>query len=245
LTAPVSRYLGATDINRTASFWRDVLGFEARDTGDGEGSVELVSGAARVRLGARDRAPDSSGEARPPGSAIVFLETNDVEGLHADFRRRGGEPSDLENVNWLKMRVFQIRDPDGHILWFGQSYHAESPARPPRMIRQAMPALPFDDVPAAVVHYTNVLGFSVNYQQKDLGVLDRDDARVLLIARTPQHTGMASAYFYVRDADALYAELVERGAKVEGAPISHPWGLREFVVADIEGNRLSFGQPFE
>jgi hypothetical protein len=29
------------------------------------------------------------------------------------------------------------------------------------------------------------------------------------------------------------------------APVSRPWGLREFHVEDLEGNQLTFGQPFE
>jgi predicted enzyme related to lactoylglutathione lyase len=225
MTAPVSRALGAADIGRTVSFWRDVLGFEVRYTGAGDGSVELVSGAARIRLGARDWAPDFSAEAKPPGSAIVFFVTDDVEGIHAAIQRRGGEPSHPENVNWMKMRVFEIRDPDGHVLWSGQSYHTDSPARPQRTITKAMPELPLDDVPAGVRHYRDVLGFTVNYQQEDLGVLDRDEARILLVAKTARHRGVGSAYFNVRDADALYAELVERGANLQGAPISQPWGL--------------------
>jgi uncharacterized glyoxalase superfamily protein PhnB len=96
-----------------------------------------------------------------------------------------------------------------------------------------------------VAHYRDVLGFSVNYQQHDLGVMDRDVARLLLIARTTRHTGIGSCYIYVRDADALHAELVAKGANVQGEPVSRPWGLREFRVLDPEGNQLTFGQPFE
>jgi uncharacterized glyoxalase superfamily protein PhnB len=109
--------------------------------------------------------------------------------------------------------------------------------------RQIMPELPVDDVPAAVAHYRDVLGFSVNYQQHDIGVLDRDACRVLVIARTDKHTGIGSCYVYVRDADALHAELTASGATVQAAPVSRPWGLREFPVLDPWGNRLTFGQP--
>lgn len=49
----------------------------------------------------------------------------------------------------------------------------------------------------------------------------------------------------MRDADALHAELVGRGASVQGAPVSRPWGLRDFRVLDLEGNRITFPQPFE
>lgn len=47
------------------------------------------------------------------------------------------------------------------------------------------------------------------------------------------------------DADALYAELRAKGANLQGEPVSHPWGLRDFGVTDLERNRITFGQPFE
>lgn len=108
-----------------------------------------------------------------------------------------------------------------------------------------MPEMPADDVAKAVEHYLSVLGFSLNYQQHDIGVIDRDSARILVIARTPEHTGIASCYVYVHDADAVHAELVAKGADVRSEPVSQPWGLREFEVRDLDGNRLMIGQPFE
>jgi uncharacterized glyoxalase superfamily protein PhnB len=243
ITAPVSRWLGARDVGRTVAFWRDVLGFEPIERTE-DGAVEVRSGHARIHFGAFDAAPDLSKEG-PRGSAIVFFDTDDVAAMHAAITRRGGQPSALEDVNWIKRRVFEVRDPDGHVIWFGQSYHQKSPDRPRRMMSRIMPELPCDDVPAAVTHYRDVLGFGVNYEQEDLGVMDRDEVRLLLIARTPQHGGIGSAYFYVRDVDALYAELVRSGADVQGEPVSQPWGLREFRVLDLYRNRLTFAQTFE
>ena len=243
ITAPVSRWLGARDVGRAVAFWRDVLGFEPIERTE-DGAVEVRSGRARIHFGAFDAAPDLSKEG-PPGSAIVFFDTDDVAAMHGAITRRGGQPSALENVNWIKRRVFEVRDPDGHVIWFGQSYHQKSPDRPHRMMSRIMPELPCDDVPAAVTHYRDVLGFGVNYEQEDLGVMDRDEVRLLLIARTPQHGGIGSAYFYVRDVDALYAELVRSGADVQGEPVSQPWGLREFRVLDLYRNRLTFAQTFE
>lgn len=109
---------------------------------------------------------------------------------------------------------------------------------------QIMPELPCRDVPAAATHYRDVLGFSVNYQQHDIAVMDRDRARVLLVAKE-EGRGAGSCYVYVDDADALHAELLAKGARVLGEPVSRPWGLREFEALDPEGNRLTFGQPFE
>jgi uncharacterized glyoxalase superfamily protein PhnB len=159
---------------------------------------------------------------------------------------RGGAPSELEKVNWIKMQMFEIRDPDDHALWFGQSFQQPSPPRDPhRQLRKSLPEMPLDDVPAGVAYYRDVLGFHINYAQHDLGVMDRDDVTIVLIARTPRHTGIGSCYVYVRDADALHAELKSRGANVQGEPVSHPWGLRDFHVLDLAGNQLTFGQTFE
>jgi uncharacterized glyoxalase superfamily protein PhnB len=248
IVAPVMRFLGVTDAARSAAFYRDILGFDVREAGtDGSmpGVIELTNGPARIRLGSHDIAPDNWDERRPLGSAIVFFETDDVGAMHAAVRARGGSPSDVEKVNWIKMQMFEIRDPDGHALWFGQSYHSEKAARPQPMCRQIMPELPLDNVAAGVAYYRDVLGFQINYQQDDIGVIDRDAVRVLLIARTAQHKGIGSAYVYVKDADALHAELLAKGASVQGEPVSQPWGLREFHVVDPEGNRITFGQPFE
>ena len=68
---------------------------------------------------------------------------------------------------------------------------------------------------------------------------------ILLIARSAKHTGIGSCYIYIRDVDALHAELTAKRADIQGEPVSHPWGLRDFEVHDLEGNQISFGQPFE
>lgn len=229
IVAPVMRSIGVADAARSTAFYRDILGF---DIAEQAGAIEAVKGPARIRFGTG-------------GSAVLFFETNDVAAMHAAISARGGNPSGIEKVNWIKMRMFEVRDPDGHTLWFGQSYHVPDPAVAPHMLRQIMPALPLDNVPAGVTHYRDVLGFRVNYQQHDLGVMDRDNVRLLLIARTERHKGIGSAYVYVEDADALYAELRAKGAKVQGEPVSQPWGLREFRVLDPEQNEIGFGQPFE
>jgi predicted enzyme related to lactoylglutathione lyase len=257
IVAPVSRLLAAEDVARSLAFYRDVVGFEARSVREEDGIpvyADLVYGPARIEIGVGDGAIDTTFDRRPRGAAILFFQSADVDAMHAAVRARGGRPTDPERVNWIKMRMFQLRDPDGHTLWFGESYHEESggdtyaEARVPAgrgQLRQVMPELPLDDVPAGVSYYRDVLGFSVNYQQHDLGVMDRDEVRVLLVARTERHTGIGSACVYVADADALHAELSAKGALVQGEPVSHPWGLRVFDVLDPEGNRITFAQTFE
>jgi uncharacterized glyoxalase superfamily protein PhnB len=249
IVAPVSRHLSVADVDCSVAFYRDVLGFEVRSVFEGDevpSVAEAVCGPARIQLCTQDSAYDSTGALRARGSAIMFFQTDDVSAMRDAVIARGGMPSELEKVNWIKMRMFEIRDPDGHALWFGQSFQQPSPERDPlRQLRKALPQLPVDDVPAAVAYYRDVLGFRVNYAQHDLGVMDRDDITILLIARTQRHTGIGSCYVYIRDADALHAELLGRGANVQGEPVSHPWGLRDFHVLDSAGNQVWFGQTFE
>jgi catechol 2,3-dioxygenase-like lactoylglutathione lyase family enzyme len=242
IVAPVARSTGIADRDRSVRFYRDVLGFEIHDAAD---TLEAVSGPARIQLCSEDYTPNDWTEPRRPGSAVIFFETDDVAAMHAAIRAHGGLPSEVEKVNWIKMRMFQIRDPDGHTLWFGQSYDKPHKARLSPMMLKALPELPFTDVAAAVAYYRDVLGFHVNYQQHDLGVMDRDAITMVLIARTDRQKGIGSAYVYIEDADALHTELREKGAHIQGEPVSHPWGLRDFGVVDLEGNRITFGQPFE
>ena len=247
ITAPVSRSFGVADKARSIAFYRDVLGFEVQPgRRDGASTdVELVHGPARIQLGVHDTAVDGTGQDRARGAAILFLQTEDVSAMRAAVLANGGNPSGVERVNWIKMRMFEVRDPDGHTLWFGQSFQEPDLPAPPPMLRKALPELPLNDVAAGVAYYRDVLGFSVNYAQPDLGVMDRDAVTVVLIARTARHPGIGSCYVYIRDADALHAELKTNGANVLDDPVSRPWGLREFHVLDLEGNRLTFGQTFE
>ncbi len=248
ITVPVSRHLSVADLARSISFYRDILGFDVRRVTAGDGvtaQAEALSGPAKIQFTTEESAIDSTLELRPRGHAILFFETNDVAAMHDAVVARGGKPSELEKANWIKMQVFEIRDPDGHTLWFAQSFQQPDTARPEPMLEKALPELPHSNVKAGIAHYLDVLGFKINYAQDDFGVLFRDDVTVLIIPRSDAHKGIGSCYVYIHDADALHAELRAKGANVQGEPVSHPWGLRDFAVLDLEGNKITFGQPFE
>ena len=239
MVAPVFRDLPVADAGRSVAFYRDVLGFEVAKPSDGA-AAEVTYGPAHLRLVER------TGK---DAAHTVFFETDDVRGMREAIAARGAKPGEVDRVNWIRMHAFELRDPDGHALWFGQSLH--TPLRDihtPQgvgQLRQIMPAMPHRDVARGIAHYRDMLGFTVNYAQEDLGVMDRDSVRVLIVPRNDQGVGVGGCYVYVRDVDQLHAELVGKGANVEGTPVSHPWGLRDFRVRDGEGNEITFGQTFE
>ena len=253
IISPVSRHLVVSDVARSVAFYCDVLGFEiAPETSESSipSLAEVVYGPARIQFYTQEGiVVDSSGPLSPRGSAMVFFEVDDVEAMCAAISARGGKTSRPEKINWIKIQLFEVRDPDGHALWFGKSYH-ESYAdmhieAGQGQLRKIMPELPLSNVPAGIAWYRDVLGFSINYQQHDLGVMDRDSVRLLLVARTERHKGIGSCGVYIKDADTLYEELLAKGATIPAPPVSQPWGLREFHVTDPEGNRISFAQTFE
>jgi hypothetical protein len=49
-------------------------------------------------------------------------------------------------------------------------------------------------------------------------------------------------YLYVDDLDALHGDLQQRGAVILQAPRVAPYGIREIVIEDLNGYRLTFGE---
>ena len=50
---------------------------------------------------------------------------------------------------------------------------------------------------------------------------------------------------WVKDVDAYFREVVDRGAHVATEPTNQPYGIREFGVRDINGVGIVFGQDIE
>ncbi len=164
IVAPASRSLGVADSARSLAFYRDMLGFDVRSVRDENGvpvEVEVAYGPAVIQIRVHECALDSTGARRPRGAAILFFQTDDVATMRDIVSARGGSPSELEKVNWIKMRMFEIRDPDGHTVWFGQSFHQpDPPLDPERQFLKILPNLPLSDVQAGVAYYRDVLGFN-------------------------------------------------------------------------------------
>ena len=188
IVAPVSRHLSVADLERSTAFYRDILGFDVRSVSQGDG---LAAVAEAVCGPAQDSAHDGRCGLEQHGRAAHRADRPCYSSRRMMWPRctrcwsRAVEiPPSWKRWYWIKIRMFEIRDPDGHILWFGQSFQQPSPGPDAnRQLRKALPQLPVDDVPAAVAYYRDVLGFKVNYAQHDLGVMDRDAITILLIAQ--------------------------------------------------------------
>jgi DNA-binding MarR family transcriptional regulator len=116
--------------------------------------------------------------------------------------------------------------------------------RPARQFRQFSPIFPVRDLAAALAHYS-ALGFDTFAYDggAEYGFADREGTGLHLAAH-PDPARHASAYLYVRDADALYEEWSRPGIGGHTHPVGPtPYKLREGSHTDPDGNLIRFGSP--
>ena len=102
-----------------------------------------------------------------------------------------------------------------------------------------VPELPVIDVESAQQHYRDVLGFQVNwlYPDKSIGAVSRGDCGIFFRKRTPPFEP-AVHWIFAPDIDATYHELKSSGANIVEPLEKKPWGLRQFTLEDLDGNRF-------
>jgi uncharacterized glyoxalase superfamily protein PhnB len=103
-----------------------------------------------------------------------------------------------------------------------------------------------NDVLESVAHYRDLLGFAVVFTYGEpvfYGGVERDDVMIHFQAahRTKRTAGHGAVNVFVTEVDALHAELQSRGARILQPPGDRPYGMRDFDVDDLDGNRLTFG----
>ena len=57
--------------------------------------------------------------------------------------------------------------------------------------------------------------------------------------------GGVHLFQWLKDVDAYYKEVVDRGANVAKEPTDEPYGIREFGLSDVNGVHIVFGQDIE
>jgi predicted enzyme related to lactoylglutathione lyase len=120
----------------------------------------------------------------------------------------------------------------------------ELPSSNPRQFVQGVPVLHVPDVVGTAAFYRDVLGFTWDFGDDTYAVVWRDNSAVHFVkdAATPRGIHL---FQWVKDVDAYYREIVDRGAKVGHEPTDQPYGIREFGLSDINGMGIVFGQDIE
>ena len=114
------------------------------------------------------------------------------------------------------------------------------------MLTGAAPVLSVTDLSAALAYYEQALGFEVTFRWGEpvtYACLCRDEVQLHLApaSLTGKVAGQGQLCLFVRDVDAIHAELAARGARILKPPHSYDYGMREFDLLDPDGNRLIYG----
>jgi DNA-binding MarR family transcriptional regulator/catechol 2,3-dioxygenase-like lactoylglutathione lyase family enzyme len=120
--------------------------------------------------------------------------------------------------------------------------------RSPRALRGISPIFPVRNLNDALAHYQS-LGFTTTTDEQGdrYGFADRDGVELhFAVQRGHEPFSPASAYVYVRDADAVF----EEWSRPDIAGHTHAveatsYGLREGSHVDPDGNLIRFGSPIE
>lgn len=103
--------------------------------------------------------------------------------------------------------------------------------------------LAVNDIPAAVDFYTQKLGFQLGFtwgEPPTFAGVNLDKVQMFLRMGTPDPKGCV-VYFLVGDADVLYEFHRSNGVEVAQEIGDREYGIRDYVVRDLNGYYLSFG----
>jgi predicted lactoylglutathione lyase len=112
---------------------------------------------------------------------------------------------------------------------------------------QAVPEIPVTSVEAAARHYVDVLGFNFDWGSDEGGIggISQGDCRMFLTnARFRAAAGPHRPVINwlnlgsKQEVDELFDRWQRAGATIVEAVADKPWHLREFKVADPDGNQL-------
>lgn len=105
------------------------------------------------------------------------------------------------------------------------------------------------DIQAACAFYSDVLGFRKVFENGDpvgFMILKKDEAEIHL-SRVKDHKASTTnvAHLLVDDVDALHAVCEAAGVRIIKSLADKDYGLRAFVFADPDGNRIDVGQRLD
>ena len=114
---------------------------------------------------------------------------------------------------------------------------------------QAEPVLMVKDLAASVAFYRDKLGFHVDFQYGDppfhagvsRGEWTGTMTAIQLTQVPPERAITPSAYLHIfvdTQLETLYKTYQANGVEIVAEPTTKPWGLREFIVCDLDGHQL-------
>jgi catechol 2,3-dioxygenase-like lactoylglutathione lyase family enzyme len=117
------------------------------------------------------------------------------------------------------------------------------------MSQTVIPQFRITDAPRSLAFYVDGLGFAVDWEHRfepgfpGFMQLTRAGQSIFLTEHAGDCQVGGAAYFVVPDVDACYRDFKARGVKLRHPPEDTPWGRREMLLSDPDGNKLRFANP--
>jgi predicted enzyme related to lactoylglutathione lyase len=127
--------------------------------------------------------------------------------------------------------------------------HTSMPDLPtgnPEQFYQGAPVLLVPDVSATAAFYRRVLGFKSDpgAETPEYAVVWRDNA-ALHFAKGEHEPMGVRIFFWVKDVNALYDEVVRRGVTIDVPIGTRPYGIRDFSIRDPNDVVVVLGQDWD
>lgn len=108
------------------------------------------------------------------------------------------------------------------------------------------PCIAVTDIQRSILFYTKVLGMKKVFENGtpvSFAILVRDEAEIhLTLDQEKVSTDRNLVHLMVSDAKALYDHLEKSNVRIIKGIRDADYGLRQFVFADLDGNRIDVGQ---
>ncbi len=107
------------------------------------------------------------------------------------------------------------------------------------------PVLPVPDVVQAQEYYRDVFKFKIDWIDRDVfGGVSHGDISIFF-SKSNLPISVHTLVWNTPDADEVYKELLSSSARILEPIETRSWGMREFVVEDLNGHRFRVGHVDE
>lgn len=112
-------------------------------------------------------------------------------------------------------------------------------------LTSAMPCFAVRDLEKALGFYVENLGFQVSFRNGTVfAIVTRNQVEIGLgLDRSGDKAGRGGCYLKLQGIDSLHEELRCKGIEMAHALKTEAYGMREFMIRDLDGNTVNFGEP--
>ncbi|WOO41386.1 glyoxalase superfamily protein [Rubellicoccus peritrichatus] len=113
-------------------------------------------------------------------------------------------------------------------------------------INCAATVLTVKDVDTSIRFYTDILGFEEDFRFGEYAGIKCGSVQIHLSQYDNPNMkalGESNLYLFCNEVDDFYREITSKGVRVKGEPKDYPYGMRDFIAYDPDGNQLAFGAP--